>query len=103
MGNVFVSHPEDFNTDDDRKPIVIEGSPISIKEFMKKYYNEVLDSEDLDIETFETLYPDIWTYPEEDLDERLTNGDTDLVLVRFVELDGTELLMYVETETIGGE
>lgn len=103
MGNVFVSHPEDFNTDDDRKPIVIEGSPISIKEFMKKYYNEVLDSEDLDIETFETLYPDIWTYPEEDLDERLTNGDTDLVLVRFVELDGTELLMYVETETTGGE
>lgn len=87
----------------ERKPIIIERPIMSIKEFMKEYYREELEKENLDIDTFETLYPDIWTYDPDDISDRLENGETDLVLVKFIELDGSELERYVETETIGGD
>lgn len=87
---------------EERKPIVIKRSVMNIKEFMKEYYDEELEKENLDIDTFETLYPDIWTYDVDDIDDRLENGETDLVLVKFIELDGSELERYVETETVGG-
>ena len=88
---------------EERKPIIIEREAMSIKEFMKEYYGEELEKENLDIDTFETLYPDIWTYAVDDAEDRLENGETDLVLVKFIELDGSELERYVETETVGGE
>ena len=85
------------------KPIIIDRPVMSIKEFMKEYYGETLEKENLDIDTFETMYPDIWTYDPDDISDRLENGETDLVLVQFVELDGSKLERYVETETCGGE
>ena len=87
----------------ERKPIIIERPIMTIKEFMKEYYDENLEKENLDIDTFETLYPDIWTYDIDDISDRLENGETDLVLVKFIELDGSKLQRYVETETIGGD
>lgn len=88
---------------DERKPIVIDRAIMTIKEFMKEYYDETLETENLDIDTFETMYPDIWTYDPDDISDRLENGETDLVLVCFIETDGSELKRYVETETCGGE
>lgn len=85
------------------KPIIIERPLMTIKEFMKEYYDEDIEEENLDIDTFETRYPDIWTYDTDDISDRLENGETDLVLVKFIELDGSELQRYVETETtLGG-
>lgn len=85
------------------KPIVLNIEPISIKQFMEEYYDEKLEQENMDIDSFERMYPNIWTYSKEGLDERLKNGETDLAAVRFIEKDGSELYRYIETETIGGE
>lgn len=85
------------------KPIIINIEPMSVKNFMEVYYGEKIEQENMDWDSFERMYPDIWTYSKEDLDERLKNGETDLVCVRFIEKDGSELFRYVETETVGGE
>lgn len=85
------------------KSIVLNIEPISIKEFMEVYYNEKIKQKNMDYNSFKYMYPNIWTYSKEDLDERLKSGETDLVCVKFTEKDGTELFRYVETETVGGE